>query len=134
MPTLQNLVLKDRTPGTPVDHTFTPDNVENGVGTVVESNGTKVGDSKFTISRKKSASGRHNIVGKLTIPVVVMETINGVQYPKVVRTAYVEVKASFDSASTTQERTNAIGMAQDSLSTTKTLVHKTFVDLEGIWG
>lgn len=134
MPTLQNLVLKDRTPVTPVDHTFTPDDVDKGVGTVVESNGTKVGDSKFTISRKKSASGRQNIVAKLTIPVVVIETINGVQYPKVVRTAYIEIKASFDSASTTQERTNAIGMMQDSLAPSKTLVHKTFVDLEGIWG
>lgn len=133
MATLQNLVLKDRAT-TPVDHTFTPDDVVGGVGKVVESNGTKVGDSSYTIGKRKSGTGRQNVKLKLTVPVVQSEVINGISSPKIVRTAYATVDFSFAAESTTAERNNLVGMLQDSLAPTKTLVHKTVVDLEGVWG
>lgn len=134
MPSIQNLVLTDRSTPTPVAHTFTPSNVSGGVGTVVESNGQKIADSEFTISMKESATGRFNGKTKLAIPMVVMETVNGVTLPKIVDYNYVEVRASFSKWSTTQDRANIIGMTQNSLDTGKTLVHKTFIDLEGVYG
>lgn len=133
MPSIQNLVLKDRAT-TPVDHTFTPANVVQGVGTVVESTGVKIGESKFSVSNRKSASGRYNAKLKLEVPVLENSVVNGVTIPKVVRVAYATVDFSFAETSTTAERNNIVGMLQDSLAKTKTLVDKTIVDLEGVWG
>lgn len=133
MPALQNLVLKDRA-STPVDHTFTPSGVAGGVGTVAESTGVKVGDSTYSVSCKKTANGRYNAKLKLQIPVLENAVVNGVTVPTVVRTAYATVDFSFAGTSSTAERNNLVGMLQDSLSPTKTLVTKAIVDLEGVYG
>lgn len=131
MPQLQNLVLTDRTPVTPVDHTFTPGDIQAGVGVVVENSGVPVGESRVTVSCKKAGS---KYVGeiRLAVPVVQTEDINGIERPVVVRTAHVAVKTSFDSTSTEQERTNAIGMIVSALGTSKTLVHDALVKLQGV--
>lgn len=133
MPNIQNLVLKDRA-ATPVDHTFTPSNVKDGVGTVAETTGVKIGDSTFSVSSKKTANGRYSAKLKLTIPVLENAVVNGITVPTIVRTAYATVDFSYAGASTTAERNNLVGMLQDSLSKTKTLVDKTIVDLEGVYG
>jgi len=133
MPALANLVLKDRAT-TPVDHTFTPSNVTGGVGTVVESNGTKVGDSKYSVSSRKTANGRYAAKVKLEVPVVENQTVNGVSKAVVTRVAYATCDFSFAADSTTLERNNLVGMLQDSFAKTKTLVDKTVVDLEGVYG
>lgn len=132
MPALQSLSILDRET-TPVAHVFQPRDVKDGVGLVVKSTGVPVSDEKLTVSMRKSGS---KFRGKLTlaIPTVVTETINGVSRPSVSRTAYVSIEVVFDELSTTQERTNAIGMAADALGVSKILVHNAFVGLEGIYG
>lgn len=133
MPALQSLVLKDRKT-TPVDHTFTPNNVEGGIGTVVESSGMKIGDSKFSVTSRKTANGRYRADIKLEVPVVENAVINGLTVPQVSRIAYATVNFSFSESSTTAERNDIVGMLEDSLKKAKTLVDKTVVDLEGVWG
>lgn len=133
MPNIQNLVLKDRAT-TPVDHTFTPQNVIDGVGVVAESTGVKIGDSTFSVSSKKSANGRYNAKLKLQVPVLENAIVNGVTVPTIVRVAYASVDFSYAGTSTTAERNNLVGMLQDSLAKTKTLVDKAIVDLEGVYG
>jgi hypothetical protein len=133
MPALQSLVLTDRAT-TPVNHTFTPNMLEGGVGTVVESSGVKVGDSKFSISNRKSANGRYKVTLKLEIPVVDNAVVNGITVPTVSRVAYANVDFSFSDKSTTAERNNIVGMLASGLATSKTLVDSTVVGLEGVWG
>jgi hypothetical protein len=131
MPAIQDLVLTDRA-GTPVDHTFTPHGIPNGVAVVVKTDGTPVGDWKFTVGTRKSAQ-RRRISLRLSVPVVATETINGVNSPKVVRTAYANVDFNFDVNSTTQERDDLVGMLSSALDSGSTLVDKTVVDLEEVY-
>lgn len=133
MPQLQNLVLTDRTPVTPVDHTFIPREIANGVGTVVESTGVPVGNSSVSVSLRKTPSGKFKGTLRLATPVVQTETISGVSRPVVVRTAYAAVEFTFDETSTEQERTDLIGMLASSLGTSKTLVNDTMVKLQGVY-
>lgn len=133
MPQLQNLVLTDRTPVTPVDHTFTPRDIDaQGVGIVVEAAGTPIGESKVSVSMKKTNS-RYKGDLRLSVPVVQTETINGVSSPVVVRTAFATLTFTFDEKSTEQERTNLIGMCASALGTSKTLVNDTLVKLQGVY-
>jgi len=131
MPAITNLILTDRAT-TPVNHTFTPNGIPNGVATLVESDGVKVGDSKFTISRRKSAD-RRKVHLRLVIPVVATETINGIDSPKVVRTAYANIDFNFDVRSTRQERDDMVGMLYTALSDGQAMVDKAVVDLEDVY-
>lgn len=133
MPALTTLVLTDRA-STPVNHTFVPADVTAGVGLVVESNGTKVGDVKYSISSRRTAAGRYAAKAKLEVPIVETQTVNGIAKAVVTRVAYVTADFSFSADSTRAERNNLVGMFADSLGTGKTLVDKTIVDLEGVWG
>lgn len=90
MPALTTLVLKDRAT-TPVDHTFTPSEVKDGIGTVVESTGMKLGDSKYSVSSRKTAGGRYAGKLKLEVPVVENQTVNGVTRPVVTRVGYARL-------------------------------------------
>jgi len=132
MPALQNLSIVDRE-STPVTHTFTPRDVKDGTGLVVRSTGVPASDEKFALSMRKSGSKFKGKIN-LAVPVVQTETINGVSRPVTVRTAYATLEFIFDEMSTTQERTNLVGMLADSLGTGKTLVHDTIVGLGGVYG
>lgn len=132
MPQLQTLVLTDRTPTTPANITFVPQNIADGVGVVVNSAGTPIGEKRCTVSMKKRGNRYHGEV-RLTLPVVATETINGVSKPVVVRTAYVTLTATFDEKSTEQERTDAIGMMSSGLATGKVLINDALVKLEGVY-
>lgn len=132
MPQLQNLVLTDRA-ATPVSHTFTPLDIQNGVGTVVESSGTPIGYNEATVGLSKTASGAYKARVRLVIPVVQTETINGVSNPKVVRIARADVLFTFDGSSTEQEREDVVGMLQSALDPSKVLVNDTVVKLQGVY-
>lgn len=132
MPQLQPLILKDRE-ATPVNHTFAPRDVIAGVGTVAESSGIPIGANRMTISHTRNGNGRHKPVLKFTFPVVQTQTVDGISTPVVVRTAYAEVLFNFDQTSSEAERNNVVGMVQDALAATKTLVHDTVVKLEGVY-
>ncbi len=132
MPQLQNLVLTDRTPVTPVTHTFVPREIKDNVGVVAENAATPLGSPRVSISNKKSGTRQKGEL-RLVLPVVQTETINGISRPVVVRTAYVTVQTSFDETSTVQERTDAMGMIADALGTGKALVHDTLVNNQGVY-
>lgn len=132
MPQLQNLVLTDRA-STPVNHTFTPLDIQNGVGAVVESTGVPIGNNKFTIGLSKSASNRYKATANLTVPIVVNETINGVTRPAIARTGYAQVTFTFDESSSEQERKDLVGMLASSLDASKALVNDTIVKLQGVY-
>lgn len=132
MPQLQNIILTDRA-STPVNHTFVPRDIENGVATVVETSGVPIGNNTLSISMRKNGAGKYRGTLRTAFPVVQTQTINGVASPVVVRTAYVETTVTFDERSTQQERADAIGMHESALLASKVLVNDTFVKLEGIY-
>lgn len=132
MPQLQNLVLTDRA-GTPVNHTFTPRDIRDGVGTVIESSGVPIGASRFSIALKRSTTGRFKATLNLTVPVVQDQTVNGITSPLVVRSAHANLEILFDEKSTSQERKDLIGMLMSSLDPSKVLVNDTLINLQGIY-
>lgn len=132
MPQLQNLVLKDRK-STPVNHTFTPRDIVDRVGTVAESTGLPLGDSRVTVSSVRNANGRYKPVVKFTFPVLQTETVNGVSRPVVVRTAYADLTFNFDQSSSEAERNDVVGMVQSALDVDKTLINDAVVKLQGVY-
>lgn len=132
MPQLQNVVLTDRTPTTPVNLTFVPRDITAGVGEVVNNAGTPIGEKRLTVSMKQTGKRFKGEV-RLTLPVVVSEVINGVTAPKIVRTGYVNLSTSFDETSTEQERNDAIGLMASALATGKVLINDALVKNEGVY-
>lgn len=132
MPTLQNLVLTDRA-ATPVNHTFVPRDIVNGLGTVVETGGVPIGENRVSLALNKTSTGRYKAVLKYAFPVTQTQTINGVSTPVVVRTAYADITFTFDATSTEQERKDAVGMVYSSLDAGKTLVNDMLIKLQGVY-
>jgi hypothetical protein len=132
MPQLQNTVLTDRA-ATPVAHTFTPRDIRDGVGTVIETSGVPVGNSRLSVSLRQTPQGKYKADLKLAVPVVVNEIINSVTTPVVARSAFADVSFTFDPTSTEAERNNLVGMLADALGTGKTLVNDTVVKLQGVY-
>lgn len=132
MPSIQNLVLKDGK-STPANHTFTPSDVKDGVGTVVESDGTLVGGSKYSVSGKATASSRWSARAKLETSTVQNQTVNGVTRPVVVRKNFGEITFSFAPDATLDERKDVIAMLRDSLDPAK-WPNGVFANLEGVYG
>lgn len=132
MPQLINVVVNDRTTPTAVAHTFVPYGRKgDNVGILVENGSSPIANNVLTLSQYETAGGRRNAFVKLVLPVVANETINGITSPKLIRTAYVDLKLSFDKMSTEQERNNAVGMLMNALDPTKVAVHDTIVKLLG---
>lgn len=128
-----NLVIKDRTSPTPVDHTFTPDGDDtNGVHVYSEKTGVPAGNPRYTVGLRQS-NGKYRPTARISIPVVQTQTINGVSSPVVVRTAYIDVSATFDALSSAQERADAIGLMVNSLATAQTQINDLFVNLSDIY-
>lgn len=119
MPALANVILTDRA-STPVNHTFAPRDLSNGVAVLVESTGVPVGDSVYTISLRKTVGSRYKVTSQLTVPIVQTETINGIASPKVVRQTIVKCTFDFEGTSTEQERKDAVGMFASSLLASNT--------------
>lgn len=132
MPQLQSVVLKDRQ-ATPVNHTFVPRDIENKVGTTVESSGVPLGDKQLSVSMVKTPSGRYNATIRGSFPVIQNQVVNGITTPTVVRVARAEFKFSFDASSTTEERNDIVGMMQSALDPGKVLVNDAVVKLEGVY-
>lgn len=133
MPQLQNLVITDRTPVTPVNLTFVPRDVNrDGIGTVVNNAGTPIGEKLVTVSMKETNNKFRGEL-RLTLPVVATETINGISAPRVVRTAYVSATFSFEKTSTKQERDDAVGLLASALGASKVLVNDAIVNLEAVY-
>ena len=133
MPQLQPLVLKDRA-ATPKDRTFSPFNIEGGVGFLVERTGIPAGDNTLSISSRKTAGGKYRATIKLMMPVVTTnQSINGVTVVTSERVAVATLEFQFDARSTEQERKDLVGLVQSSLDPAKTLINDAVVKLEGVY-
>lgn len=100
---------------------------------MVESSGVPVGNNRFSISLRKTSTGKYKVQMNLTLPIVQNETINGVTTPKVVRTGYAECTFTMDSTSTLQERKDLVGLLYSALDPAKVLVNDTVTNLQGIY-
>lgn len=135
MPALQSLVLTDRATPTPINHTFTPEDIRDGMGTVAEVNGTKIGEPRFQVrSRRVAGSGRYKVELNMYVPVVQTKTIDGISEPVVVRQSIVNCVFWFDAKSNEAERNNTVGMFSSALAPGKVLVNDALVKLEGVYG
>lgn len=127
-----NLVINDRA-ATPVAHTFTPDGDDlQGVHVFSEKTTVPAGNPRFTASLRQSG-GKYRSTLRFQIPVVQTQTINGVSSPVVVRTAFVELNATFDALSSEQERKDAIGFIQNTLAPAQTQINDLLVGLSDIY-
>jgi len=133
MPQLQPTILKDRATPTPVDHTFLPQDIAKGVGSLNESSGVPIGDNRLTVSCTRSSTGKWKPRVTFAFPIVETQTINGIDSPKVVRTSYVDLQFTFEETSSEAERNNVVGMVQSSLSASKTLINDAVVKLQGVF-
>jgi hypothetical protein len=100
---------------------------------VVETSGVPIGEKRVQVALNRTTSGRYKGLLKMQLPVVQTETINGVDTPKVVRTAYVDCSFTFDGTSTEQERKDTVGMLASALDSSKTLVNDAIIKLQGIY-
>lgn len=104
MPAFAPIAITDGTDS----HTFNPKLIDgNGVAAYHESSGVPVADRRITIARNTTPQGREKVTMKLVLPVVQDQTVNGINSPSIVRTAFVDVSFSFERTSTTVERTKA---------------------------
>ena len=135
MPSIQNLVLKDRQ-ATPVNHTFTPRTVSGGEGVVGEAaaSGTAVGENRISIRARISAGNRRKVDQKMTFRKVAMSTVNGVEVPTIVGSSYVTITYDWDPNFTEAERNNIQGQVEDSQKVTQVLVYNTVVKGETVYG
>jgi len=133
MPQIAPITANDRE-STPVAHSFAPKGIPSGIATYVESDiaGTLIGEKLLTISSTTSATKR-KVRLVLKDPVVVTETINGVDLPKVDRTAYAEVNLSFDINSTQQERDNLVGIVANIIADAAGQFSAIAVDNQGVY-
>lgn len=128
-----NLTIQDRTSPTPADHTFSPDGDDaNRVHLFSEKTGVPASNPRFS-AQLRYTKGKYRPTLRLAVPVVQTQTINGVDSPVIVRTAYVEVSATFDALSTAQERADAIGLMANAMATSQTQINDMLVNLADIY-
>jgi hypothetical protein len=132
MPALTTITVNDRE-DTPVAHTYTPGAPSKGVYEFVNSDGVPIGDEKLTVSISPTGNGNIRTRIRMMDPIVVTETINGVDRPKVERTAYASLEFTFSDRSSKQERENLVGKLANALSESQTFMMSVCTDLEGIY-
>ncbi len=132
MPQLQSVVLTDRTPVTPVNRTYDPQDIKAGVGVAANGAVTPAGSERISVSNILSGT-RYKGEVRLVLPVIQNETVNGIVRPVVVRTAYVTLQTSFDTSSSEQERNDALGLMASALGTGKVLINDALVKNQGIY-
>jgi len=131
MPQLQALTLTDRQTS-PVAHTFQPESISQNVGSVVENKDVPIGNPRYSLSLRQTSKAYKGTL-KFAVPVVVTQTINGVNTPVVARTSYVNCEFEFDKTSSEQERNDVVGMFQSSLAPGAVLVNDMLVKLQGVY-
>lgn len=132
MPQLANLVLKDGA-ATPVNHTYAPRDITNGIATLEESNGVPIANNRIAVALTRTPQGRHKATLKGTFPVVQTQTINGVDSPVIVRSAYFDLTFSFSDTSTEQERKDVIALLASALKSDATVSYDMIAKLQAVY-
>lgn len=122
MPAITSITVNDRE-STPVAHTYDPAGPSsNGTFEWQEFDGVPMGNGKFTLSVRKNANGIFKCRMRLEHPVVVTETINGVDRLELERVATADTTFSFSDDSTLQERKNLVGVFANMLAESVTFI------------
>lgn len=130
MPAISPITINDGA-DTPVAHTFNPDRIDSdGVARFREQTGVYVGDNTLSTSLKTNAT-KIKSRALLALPITATEVVNGVSSPKVIRTSFADVNFTFDKASTTQERDDAITLLMNLMGTA--IFRSVVVDTESIY-
>jgi len=132
MPALANVILTDRA-GTPVNHTFTPLGRDGDGGRYFKAASSPLGDYRLTVTPRLTPGGRRKVDISLSLPVLVTETVNGVNNYVVARTSRAKVSFDFDSQSTLQERKDLIGMIYTALAAGTGQINSVLADGEMVW-
>lgn len=132
MPNLTSIAVNDRE-STPVTHTYEPQGIDsNGVGRLAVPASVKIGEEKLSLSIRQSGT-KWKVRAVMTDPVLVTETINGVDRNEVERVGIANIEFTFDERSTTQERANLVGKLANLLGQSTGFPNDIFVDLESFW-
>lgn len=136
MPQRGTITINDRE-STPVAHAFTPDGEDkNNVHIFTEKTGVPLSNPRLTVSVSRTGNGqagKYKPTLRLQVPITQTQTINGVSQPVIVRTAYVELSATFDGLSTEQERKNAIGLMANAMAASQSILNPVLTQLEDLW-
>lgn len=132
MALIGSISVNDRKP-TPLAHIFTRQEVTPGQATFVEPAAVPAGNRKITIRWRVGENKRRYKRVMLTAPVLVVETINGVTVPRVIRTDLIDMTIRTDENSTQQERDDLVGMFASVLNAAKVDVMATLTGEEAIW-
>jgi len=137
MPTLANITIIDRA-STPVSHVFKPVDLKSGIGYLAEdrADGSAVGQNLLQASSQVQPSKRIKSQAKITIPKVVVETVNGVSVNKIVDTSYITVTCDYGSQFTAAERDAILGMVPKLADTAanQPILQKVMVGAERFYG
>lgn len=115
MPQFAPITVKDGAP-TPVDRTFNPRDITQGVATLTESTGVPLADNRLTMSLVRTQAGKSKATLRFVLPIVQDAVVNGVTRPTLVRTAYADLTLTFEDSSTEQDRKNARVLLSNLLS------------------
>jgi hypothetical protein len=133
MPSMANVILTDRA-GTPVNHTFTPQGSEgDSGGRYAKAAASSLGDYVFKINPRQTPGGRRKVDLALSLPVLVTETINGVNSYAVARTSRASASFDFPPDATLQERKDIVGMLYTALATATTQCDSVLTVGENVW-
>lgn len=125
-----SFTVNDRA-ATPVAHTFTPQGTSD-LPVFIEAGSVPIGNKVVVIKQRRSGT-KYKVNVLFKNPVLVTEVINGVNVPKVQRSAYAELNLTFEETSSLQERKDTVGMFANMLASTQTMLDSTFTGLETIW-
>lgn len=133
MPSMASVVLTDRA-GTPVNHTFTPQGSEgDSGGRYTKAAASSLGDYVFKINPRFTPGGRRKVDLSLSLPVLVTETINGVNSYAVSRTSRATATFDFPPDCTLQERKDIVGMFYTALAAATSQVDSVLTVGESVW-
>lgn len=133
MPAFAQVVLSDRA-STPVAHPFLPIDTAGGVSTLRKLGTVPIADKTLKVRTSKTSGNRRIVEIKLTVPVVVTETINGVDRPTFERSIVATFTLNSGELSTPQERADAVGMLSDALKANQTMLNDVLVNNAEIFG
>lgn len=137
MASLQSVTLKDRTTPTSVSHVYEPRQIDDNVGRLIQKGpqGTATGQSQLTVSgRQKNGSQRFLSELKLAKAKTVIETINGVQVPRVIGVSYATVTFDMDPNFTDADCQNLEGEVASALGADQPFLASVLIGRNNVHG